>query len=646
MLVTADQSLRFVLPDESPLLANLAALWAHDPKLAAAIEALDATASYPVEPSRSGVPTLAIPTGDGKSIQLHSRYQPIDEAKKLIDPLPLDECIAFHVHGFGLGYHVEQLFESASDEAILCVIENDLLMLRTAFEQRDFVKLIRSNRVLFFWQLEKATMFSRLMSQSAAIAMAFHAVSHPPSLQLQPEFHRQMQIWCDEFRDFSKTNISTLVINGRRTAENVSRNLPWYVATPSLSRLKDCYKGKPAVIVSAGPSLRKNKHLLANVVGKACIIAVQTTLQPLLEMGVEPQFVTSLDYHDICTRFFERLPDNLRTELVAEPKATNAIFDLHTGPLSLLGNEFAETLLAEMKLNKARLPSGATVAHLAYYVAEHCGCDPIIFIGQDLGFSDGLCYAPGTSYEDVWRPELSRFCSVEMKQWEQIVRDRNILRRTLDHQGRPTYTEERLFVYLQQFERDFAKSRARIIDATEGGVLKRGATSMKFADAIEAFCSNPLNVQVPEHRGLNFDRLDEAQSCLQKRLEEAAEIEQIGRETMPLLEEIRDHLDDQPRVNRAISRIDALRARMNELHATYNVITALTQNTELKRFHADRRISAAKVNGTEKQRRQVQRDIDNVQGVIDAAIEFQGLMRTCIEQIATRFGTHFERAAA
>ena len=112
------------------------------------------------------------------------------------------------------------------------------------------------------------------------------------------------------------------------------------------------------MIVSAGPSLRKNKHLLPKITGKACIIAVQTTLQPLLEMGVEPQFVTSLDYHDICTRFFERLPDNLRTELVAEPKATNAIFDLHPGPLSLLGNDFAETLLAEMKLNKARLPIG------------------------------------------------------------------------------------------------------------------------------------------------------------------------------------------------------------------------------------------------------------------------------------------------
>jgi hypothetical protein len=183
--------------------------------------------------------------------------------------------------------------------------------------------------------------------------------------------------------------------------------LPWYIATPCLSRLKDAYRAQPAVIVSAGPSLRKNKHLLKDAQGKAVLIAVQTTLQPMLELGVEPNFVTALDYHDICTRFFEKLPPTLRTELVAEPKATSAIFDMNPGPLSILGNDFAESLVAEMKLNKTKLRSGATVAHLAYYLAEHLGCDPIIFIGQDLGFSDGLCYAPGTSYDDVWRPELA-----------------------------------------------------------------------------------------------------------------------------------------------------------------------------------------------------------------------------------------------
>jgi hypothetical protein len=303
-------------------------------------------------------------------------------------------------------------------------------------------------------------------------------------------------------------------------------------------------------------------------------------------------------------------------------------------------------MLAEMKLNKAKLPSGATVAHLAYYVAEHCGCDPIIFIGQDLGFSDGLCYAPGTSYEDVWKPELSRFCTLEMKQWEQIVRDRNILRKTTDFKGRPTYTEERLFTYLQQFERDFARSSAKIIDATEGGALKRGTTVMSFAEAIEKFCSQDIQIAPPLHGGLRFDRLGECAASLRKRLDEAIRIEQIGRETMPLLEEIRDHLDDQARVNRAIARVDLLRAQMNELFGAYHLITQLTQNTELKRFQADRKISAAKVDGMEKQRRQVQRDIDNVQGVIDASIAFQKLMRHCIGEIDLLVEHTNRRAAA
>src|SRR5262249_43663962 len=128
----AEPSLRFVLPEDSPILANLAALWTHDPKLAAAIEATDQTNSYRIEISKSGAPTVAVPTAAGKTIQLHSRYQPLDEAKKLIDPLLLDECVAFHVHGFGLGYHVEELFDRASSEAITCVMENDLVLLRTA----------------------------------------------------------------------------------------------------------------------------------------------------------------------------------------------------------------------------------------------------------------------------------------------------------------------------------------------------------------------------------------------------------------------------------------------------------------------------------------------------------------------------------
>ena len=358
----------------------------------------------------------------------------------------------------------------------------------------------------WFYRAEKADIFQRLTPHTALNSVGVETIRHAPSQSIHAIFFQQIEIWLDEFAAFVRTNMNTLVGNSTQTARNIARNIGWYAASPSLERLRERYKNSPAVIVSAGPSLRKNKHLLAGLEKNAVLIAVQTTLQPLLEMGVEPHFVTSLDYHRICSRFFEKLPENLRTELVAEPKATSAIFSLAKGPVTLVGNDFAEGLLREMQLNKPSLPSGATVAHLAFYLAEFLGCDPIILVGQDLGFSDGLCYTPGTSYEDVWRPELSRFCSVEMKQWEHIIRDRPILRQIPDQQGRPMYTEERLFAYLHQFERDFACSRAKIIDATEGGALKRGTTIMPLASAIDKFCASPcqsLKKIPPVSAGIN-----------------------------------------------------------------------------------------------------------------------------------------------
>jgi hypothetical protein len=287
------------------------------------------------------------------------------------------------------------------------------------------------------------------------------------------------------------------------------------------------------------------------------------------------------------------------------------------------------------------------VAHLAYYLAEHVGCDPIIFVGQDLGFTDGLCYVPGTSYEDVWRPELSRFCTMEMKQWDQIVRERFILRRISDYQGRPMYTEERLFSYLQQFERDFLKTRTRIIDASEGGAAKAGSTPMPLAEARDRFCQRPLVAAAPPHPGLDWSKTRAVIASLSKRKEEAAGIERISEQTLPLLKEIRDHQSSQERVNRAIAAVDSLRVRMNELGACYDLVTQLTQPSELKRFEADRKISASGADGVERQRLQVERDIDNVSGVMQAARDFQRLMDETIASLEqTARAASVEREAA
>ena len=50
----------------------------------------------------------------------------------------------------------------------------------------------------------------------------------------------------------------------------------------ALEILKDLFRGYPAIIVSAGPSLAKNIDRLHEAKGRAVIIAVQTVFKPLL----------------------------------------------------------------------------------------------------------------------------------------------------------------------------------------------------------------------------------------------------------------------------------------------------------------------------------------------------------------------------
>jgi hypothetical protein len=193
----------------------------------------------------------------GSRIYLHSRHEPVDEAKRLVEHIDFDERIAFFVHGFGLGYHVEQLFDRASHEALICVCEPDLQMIRTAMECRDLSRLLESRRVLFLTKPDKSEIFVRLAQQMAMFSLGYEidrarperpAASGPPRAVprvdggmagLLPHEHQH----ADDQRPADR----------RKHCANIG----WYAATPSLARLKDKHKGEPAIIVSAGPSLRK-----------------------------------------------------------------------------------------------------------------------------------------------------------------------------------------------------------------------------------------------------------------------------------------------------------------------------------------------------------------------------------------------------
>jgi hypothetical protein len=96
------------------------------------------------------------------------------------------------------------------------------------------------------------------------------------------------------------------------------------------------------VCVGAGPSLAKNVKLLADpaIRKNVMVVAAQTTLKPLLDRGIQPDFVTALDYHEISKRFYEGLPELPNVTLVAEAKAHPSVLDSFPGPIRVVQNPF------------------------------------------------------------------------------------------------------------------------------------------------------------------------------------------------------------------------------------------------------------------------------------------------------------------
>ena len=545
-----------------------------------------------------------------------------------VDP---GEHFAFYVYGFGP--HLLDLFAHTGGpaaEAVFAVFEPRVDRLRDALLRDDYAPLIASRRLLIFTVADPADFARRMRPLGPLVMLGTVALGHAQRLDRDRPFFDECRKMADDFGRAVATDTATTLAHARKTSFNVAANLREYALTPGLGRLRDAYRGRPAVLVAAGPSLRKNIDQLRDVAGRAVVIAVQTALRPLLDAGVVPQFVTGLDHHEISTRFYENLPADLPTELVAEPKVSDAVLrawrSVPGRKLTLLGNDFAEGVLGEPRPNRPKLSAGTTVAHLSFSLAEWLGCSTAILVGQDLGFSDGLAYTPGTGYDDVWRPETGRFCTFETKQWEHIARDRAALRRVEDWRGETTYTEQRLFSYLQHFERMFAASPMRVVDATEGGVAKRGTERMPLSEAISTFCDGLIPPPPPYPAAPAGDWDARLAQSLRKRRAEALVVRDVSRRTLAALEAIQAAVGDAGRINVNIGKIDAYRRELEAVDATYTLMMTLTQRSEQERFRADRRIRAAGVDAAERQRRQVGRDVANVQAVLVAADDFLSLL--------------------
>ncbi len=616
---------------------NMRPLWRHDPTLALRVDAVLDEERFDLEPTRSGAWTVRGTTPDGTALYLHSRHDPHAEAQRFASAVPTEEKFSFVVSGLGLGYHVTALCARLRGDAIVIVCEPSLEMIATAFCCNDFAELIETRRILFLTDADKSRLHDQLRPYGTLIMLGAQFVRHQPSVRLAEGAHAEITAAISEFVTYTRMTLMTLVSNAKITCQNIAMNFVHYVQTPPIDILRDRFAGNPCVVISAGPSLSRNIDALAELKGRAVLCAVQTAIKPLMSRGIVPDFVTSLDFHEMSRKFFEQAGDLSDVHLVAEPKATWHVTDEYPGPLSLLDNPWARLVLGDDIAGRDGLKAGATVAHLALYLAAYLGCDPIIFVGQDLAFSGHVFYVPGVEIHQAWRSEINRFNTMEQKEWDRIVRNRPILRRVQGIDGGELYTDELLFTYLEQFETDIAQLSGTIIDATEGGARIRGTTVMPLAQAAERYCREPIDPQRFAYRATTNwrdpSRLAATGHEIEARLEALDGVVAMCDELLAVLKELKGLTHDGARFNQRLVLVDELRTKIQRDSRSFQIVNAATQLIEFRRYSADRRIKAEEVDEVERAKRQIKRDREFISGVREGALEVSPILVEALRRV-------------
>lgn len=613
--------------------ANLAALAGGSPAVARQVIAV--APSEP--PALEFVDTFdpGAPSALHHGVPLASRKKPLEEGERLASTMDLRTAAAAVFVGFGLGYHVAALARRMKREGLIVVFEPDVALLRAVMERIDHASWIRQCNVVFLTDPDDTSALTAVTHGiEGVLALGTRMIEHPPSRARLGDQATRFGATVARVMSAVRTVVVTTMVQTEVTVRNLLMNSDHYVRTGrggGVKELEDWAKGSPAIVVSAGPSLRRNIALLKTpgLADRCVIIAVQTVLKTLLAEGVRPHFVTALDYHEISRRFYEGLTpaDVEGVTLVAEPKANPAILDSYPGAIRCVGDEYLDECLGvELAGDHGRLPPGATVAHLAYYLARHVGADPVILVGQDLGFTDGQYYSKGAAIHDVWAAELNPFNTLEMMEWQRIVRGRRTLRKATDFLGRPVYTDEQMHTYLAQFERDFREDSGRglrVIDATEGGVAKRHTTRATLREAIERFVTP--NAPALRRATAPPERLDaRAKQALERRLREvrsgAGKVGELSRKARAVVERMAEHQSDQKLVNRLVAEVSEIGRKAGETQPAYSLVQKLNQAGGFKRARADRQLRLSQgLSPMEVQRAQLERDRMNLTWLADSA---------------------------
>ncbi|MGB9711540.1 MAG: 6-hydroxymethylpterin diphosphokinase MptE-like protein [Dissulfurimicrobium hydrothermale] len=508
---------------------------------------------------KTGVLTLKYDLPSGTLLAYGMDDPMRDAAVHLQTVPPASTGVAVFI-GMGLGYGPLIVLRERPHLAKIVIIEPSIDIFMTALMASDLTDLIFSKKVDMKVGVIDLKSMEIELSRDVAVSDT-HILRHTPSFCWKKGLYGQTD--ADVYTMLNKINTmgSTTIYFGELFFKNRLSNITMLPHLHNADVLKDLFKGRPALLVAAGPSLDLCLEDIRRARDRCVLITADAALNTLLGAGIVPDFVTSVDMQAIN---FEKLSDHICRPwpfaLAVPPKACPMILKRFQAKYRFLTFEEDLPQLWLTRLLGVRyfMPPMLSVAHLSLGLAIHMGADPMIFVGQDLAYTSpgGSDHARGTVFQGTGLPKGREILYIDAVDGSKVPTDRAFLSMKT------------------QFEEIIRGHKGLFINATARGADIKGTTSMPLSEVVNLYMTEPFDAGA---------LLDEAVQR-EKMWRPARFVDQVQK-TVSIIKEILKKIDRGSRIAARVLRgIDELRRFGVDAGSIEDLPSDLS--AEVKRFDA------------------------------------------------------------
>ncbi|MBV4416556.1 motility associated factor glycosyltransferase family protein [Clostridium tyrobutyricum] len=349
-----------------------------------------------------------IKTVSGIDFIVHSQYNPQFQAQFIAENVFADNPDIIFLFGLGLGYELKEMIKLNKNVRYF-IIEPDEEIFKILLQSSD-IKFLFDNINVHFILGKKAddigSFYENVIGCEKSVKAKF--IILPSYKNIYRDLIHNVFLNIREKINNVKVNITTLTVSHRQWFQNYIGNLKYLNSMCPVTNLKENFKEKPVIIVSAGPSLNHNIETLKKLQGKVLIAAAGSGISVLESNGIKADIMCLIDGWEAESKLIENVEINKNTSLFYSSMLYYKINDKLPGAKFLLNvNQMDKKIYDTVGEIPFNLFSGPSVANSLAYNLSGLGCNPIIFLGQDLCYSSGKNYAKGAVYEKDMSRELN-----------------------------------------------------------------------------------------------------------------------------------------------------------------------------------------------------------------------------------------------